>query len=224
MALTNRKTVRQQINNDNAVTGVGYPIVKARDLEGLKPTSAPSSLVLDIENTTSTTKIVPLFNLYHQNDEANQAIKDAYEAQETEKGGTPYTASSMAEVIKNYDPERPVQGVFVTPSNQKPLAGIYEELKSMPVLVNGFKLTSDNVSQFNEKIRLDFSDWDGSNQSAPRSISHNKDRHANDNTELNVPDVKFFLDGRGTLFLPVQANTKVLVEFFTSYHFNRLML
>jgi len=198
------------------VPGVYYPVQAAKDYKGAKPSSAPATLQLRITNEHATLdKVVPLFNLFHQNTRANDLIKAHYV---TGKG----SAATMAEVIKNYDPENPIADVTVKPVNGKPLAGIYEELKIMPVISNGLLITSDNSNQFNEELSVEYDDFDGSHQSVPYDLSQYKDKYAQDNTEIET-DLSFYLDGRGTLFLNIKKNTEVTLKFLTNYHFNRFM-
>lgn len=205
------------------ILGVGYPVAAAQNYRGAKPKSAPSTISLAIVNSTAETKIVPLFNVFHQNDEANAIIQEEYNRYMAAKTGATGYTSSLSEVIKNYDPEKPVEGISVKPVNGKPLEAIYRELQSMTTLIDGVTATSDNTSNFNEAVRIEYADWDGSKDSVIKDLSEYKDRYAADSTEIDAIDLAFYLDGRGTLFVSVVGNSKLNLKFKTKYHYNRLV-
>lgn len=202
------------------VSGMFYPVAKAEHLKGAKPTSAPKSLSLKISNKNEDTQVVPLFNWYHQNEKANQAILDYYRELNPVTGTDP--VKTLSEAISLYDPENPIKDVTVKAVNGKPLKGIYRELAIMPSLVVATKITTDNTTQFDEEITIEYNDWNNESQTYVKELTDYSNVFAQDNTKIQT-DISFYIDGRLTVFLPIPGKTTVTVRLATEYHFNRVI-
>lgn len=197
--------------------GTLYPIQSGTSRE-VTPTSAPNSFSFEIENTNSSPTLVPLFGIFHLNDEANALIVKA----QTTTGGdtTPAKTPTITEAIRNFDPEAPVQGVVVKATSGKPLASFNKLIQTMPIVVTGINLTSQNANQFDESLRLQYDDWDGSKNSETIDLDDFKNEFAQDGSRLKT-NISFLLDGRLTMFLRVPAQSTVKMKLATEFHLNR---